>query len=163
MFNVKAVIQEVEAEKNPESEDSPRANCANRANNEPEISTISTISTPPIPENENIGKIEPLKLVYGLPSNNSDAIDLQTQDESVPFTDHEIAEHKIDQLNLRDDRAFVRQMLLGAYGKDRLTLVDRYFNEWRKGVESEPIEVKKENAGRWLANTWLRGMRGKHK
>ena len=81
----------------------------------------------------------------------------------VPFTDHELAEHKINELTLRDDRTFVRQMLLGAYGKDRLTLVDLYFNEWRKGVESEPIEVKKENAGRRRANTWLRQGRGKDK
>ena len=66
----------------------------------------------------------------------------------IPFTDHEIAEHKIDQLTLHKDRAFVRQMLLGAYGRDRLALVNQYFTEWRKGANAEPIEVKKENAGR---------------
>jgi hypothetical protein len=87
----------------------------------------------------------------------------KNEQESIPFTDHEIAEHKINELTLRDDCVFVRQMLLGAYGKDRLALVNLYFDEWRKGAESEPIEVKRENAGRRRANTWLRQERGKDK
>ena len=87
----------------------------------------------------------------------------ENDENRIPFTDHEIAEHKIDQLTLHEDRAFVRQMLLGAYGRDRLALVNQYFTEWRKGANAEPIEVKKENAGRRRANTWLRQERGKDK
>lgn len=52
-------------------------------------------------------------------------------------------------------------MLLGAYGSERLALVDQYFTEWRKGDEAEPIEIKKENSGRRRANSWLREVRGK--
>ena len=95
-------------------------------------------------------------------SRGCDESSLENEQESIPFTDNEIAEHLINDLDLRDDQSFVRQMLLGAYGKERLALVNQYFSEWRKGKESEPIGVKKENAGRWLANTWLREKRGKH-
>ena len=74
----------------------------------------------------------------------------------IPFTDHELAEHKISQLKLRDDRTFLRQQLLGVYGEARLEVVNKYFIEWLKGMDAEPVEIKKENAGRYRANTWLR-------
>ena len=74
----------------------------------------------------------------------------------MPFTDHELAEHKISQLVLHDDRVFMHQKLIGTYGKKRLELVTQYFDEWRKGMEAEPVGIKKENKGRHRANTWLR-------
>ncbi len=77
----------------------------------------------------------------------------------IPFTDHEIAEHQINQLKLRDDRVFVNRMLLGVYGAERLALVNRYFEERAKGMNAEPIEIKKENAGGRRANIWLRQAR----
>ena len=86
----------------------------------------------------------------------------ENEQESIPFTDHEIAEYKINGLTLREDRAFVRQMLLGAYGNNRLTLVDQYLSEWHIGATAEVVEVKKENAGRHRANTWLREKQSKH-
>jgi hypothetical protein len=164
VFNVKEVIREVEAEKNPKSEDDPRAKRANRANFRLVFSTISTFSTSPSPENEDIGKLESLKLIYGDPNQNQSDVEVLTDAlpiDSVPFTDHEIAEHKINGLALREDRSFVRQMLLDAYGKGRLDLVEQYFTEWHKGATAEPVEVKKENAGRKRANTWLRQERNR--
>ena len=83
--------------------------------------------------------------------------------ESIPFTDHEIAEHKIDTEVHRDDRAFVRQQLLGAYGAERLSRVDDYLKQFKIGAESVGESYKKSNAGRGRANTWLRQGRGKDK
>jgi hypothetical protein len=162
MFNVKAVIQEVEQEKVTESEGNPRANCANGAKNEPKVSTFSTFSTPPTSENRDIGKLDSLKLIYGDP----DQIDNLDQSEvgiEVPFTDHEIAEHLINTEVHRDDRAFVRQQLLGAYGAERLSRVDDYLKQFKIGAESVGESYKKSNAGRGRANTWLRQGRGKGK
>ena len=79
----------------------------------------------------------------------------------VPFTDHEIAEHKIDTEVHRDDRPYVRQQLLGAYGAERLSRVDAYLEQFRIGAESVTEPHKKSNAGRRRANTWLRQERQK--
>jgi hypothetical protein len=77
-------------------------------------------------------------------------------EDSPPFSEHEIAEHKIGQLKMHDDRVFLRRTLLGVYGKKRLDIVNRYFEEWRKGEDGEPVEHRKQNAGRYRANTWMR-------
>jgi len=70
-------------------------------------------------------------------------------------TDHEIAEHKINGLKLHDDRVFVRQKLIGIYGAKRLDIVNKYLEQWRLGVEAEPVKIKQENAGRHRANAWI--------
>ncbi len=155
MFNVKAVIQEVEAEKIPESEGNPRANCANGAKNEPKVSTFSTFSTPPTSKKQDIGKLISLKLIYGDPDQD-DNIKQSDDDIDIPFTDHDIAEHIISSEVHRDDRSFVRQQLIGSYGADRLKRVDGYLEQFRIGSESVQEPHKKSNAGRKRANTWLR-------
>jgi hypothetical protein len=151
MFNVKAVIREVEAEKIPESEGTPRANCAKGAKNEPKVSTFST---PPTSKKQDIGKLDSLRLIYGEPNQNDDDIE-------VPFTDHEIAGHRIDTEVHRDDRSFVRQQLIGAYGAERLTRVNTYLEQFRIGAESVTEPHKKSNAGRRRANSWLRQERNR--
>jgi hypothetical protein len=83
------------------------------------------------------------------------------EQEPIPFSDHEIAEHKIDIEVHRDDRAFVRQQLIGAYGVERLLRVDAYLEQFRLGVESVGEPHKKSNAGRKRANTWLRQERNR--
>ncbi len=126
--------------------------------------------------------LEALKLLYGDSENISDSLEPRTditdnppfvsdvsstfrdieniqasnEQASVPFTDHELAEYKIKGLRLRDDRVFIHQRLLGIYGKKRLDLVIQYFDEWRKGSDAETINYKKDNAGRYRANVWLR-------
>jgi hypothetical protein len=154
MFNVKAVIQEVEQEKVTESEGNPRANGANGAKNEPKVSTFSTFSTPPTSNKRDIGKLDSLRLIYGEPNQKDDDIE-------VPFTDHEIAEHLINTEVHRDDRSFVRQQLIGAYGAERLSRVDGYLEQFRIGAESVTEPHKKSNAGRRRANTWLRQERNR--
>ena len=76
--------------------------------------------------------------------------------EAIPFTDHEIAEHKIDQEIHKDDRSFVRQRLIGIYGAKRLELVDQYLKHFNEGSNSVKETHKKSNAARFKANTWLR-------
>ena len=127
--------------------------------------------------------LEALKLLYGDSDNISDSLEPRTdvtdkslpfvstvsstsrdienihasnEQDSIPFTDHELAEHKINGLRLRDDRVFVHQKLIGIYGKKRLDLVNQYFDEWRKGSEAQSGGHRKDNAGRYRANTWLR-------
>jgi hypothetical protein len=152
MFDVRAVVRQIEAEENPKSDGTPRAKGAKGAKNRPEISTISTISTPPASENGNVSKLESLRLIYG-DSNQKD------DDPVIPFTDHEIAKHKIDQEIHKDDRSFVRQQLIGVYGGDRLLRVDEYLEQYELGAASVTELHKKSNAGRRRANTWLRKQR----
>ena len=95
-------------------------------------------------------------------SGGFDEISPENEQESIPFTDHEIAEHKINTEVHRDDRSFVRQQLIGAYGAERLSRVDEYLKQVKIGAESVDEPHKKSNAGRRRANTWLRGKRGKH-
>ena len=139
MFNVKAVVREIEAEENLENEHTPRAKRANPAN----VSHCSRLSRPSAVESEDIGKLEALKLLYG-------------EQDSISSTDHELAEHKINGLRLCEDREFVHRKLKGIYGEKRLDLVNQYFAEWEKGSDAEPEEHRKDNAGRKRANIWLR-------
>ena len=80
----------------------------------------------------------------------------ENEQELIPFTDHEIAKHKIDQEIHKDDRSFVRQRLIGIYGAKRLELVDQYLKHFNEGSNSVEETHKKSNAGRFKANTWLR-------
>ena len=132
--------------------------------------------------------IEALKLIYGdeeksseTPKTRTDKTDIspfvsnvstscggfneisvENEKESIPFTDHEIAEHRIDTEVHRDDRAFVRQQLIGVYGGDRLLRVDEYIEQHELGAASVTEPHKKSNAGRFRANTWLRQERGRN-
>ena len=87
--------------------------------------------------------------------------DIQAENEQIPFADHEIAEHKISNEVHRDDRSFVRQQLIGAYGSDRLDIVNQYLEQLEQGFSSVKETHKKSNVGRKRANTWLREKGGK--
>lgn len=71
-------------------------------------------------------------------------------------THQERAESMIDQLELHDDRVFVRRCLIGIYGADRLAAFQRYLAKWNEGAANETNAIKKQNAGRFRANCWLR-------
>ena len=88
-------------------------------------------------------------------SGNTESFQSPIEQESIPFSDHEIAEYKIDQLTQHDDRVFVRLCLLGVYGSSSLAMVEGYLNQWRQGSNVETNVNKKDNAGRYRANTWL--------
>lgn len=75
--------------------------------------------------------------------------------EVVSHLNHQKAERLVNTLKLRDDRVFVHRCLVGIYGTKRLDIVNEYLKQWRLGVEAEPVKIKRENAGRYKANTWL--------
>ena len=41
-------------------------------------------------------------------------------------------------------------------GTKRLDIVNKYLEQWQQGNSAEPISIKKDDAGRYKANTWLR-------
>ena len=46
--------------------------------------------------------------------------------------------------------------LIGIYGIKCLDNVHEYLEQWQQGYDTEPIRIKKDNAGRYQANAWLR-------
>jgi hypothetical protein len=59
--------------------------------------------------------ISPFVSSVSFTSGNTEIFQPPIEQESIPFSDHEIAEHKIDQLKQHDDRVFVRRCLLGVF------------------------------------------------
>ena len=59
---------------------------------------------------------------------------------------------------LRDDCIFLLARLPFPVGA-RVRILRRYVNQWRAEAEQEPIAHKKQNAGRFAANSWLRQKR----
>ena len=147
MFDLEATCRKLGIWVEPENEQRPVAIRAIRAIPSPEKS----------PNSHNRPTLVP-KIRNSYPKDYKSELEaakkLFTSD--VPFTDQELAEHKINGLRLRDDREFVYRKLKGTYGEKRLDLVNQYFDEWRKGSDAETNVNKIENAGRYRANTWLR-------
>ena len=54
-----------------------------------------------------------------------------------------------------DDVASVVKQVRYLGGQKRLEIVRRYLEEFDAGYSAEPNPVKKRNAGRYRANTWL--------
>lgn len=57
---------------------------------------------------------------------------------------------------LAEDLAFLRWHLSGST-QSRNSAIGQYIQTWRLAAEAEPIPHRKENAGRFAANCWLRG------
>ena len=76
--------------------------------------------------------------------------------EVVSHLSHQKAENFVSSLKLREDRIFVHRCLIGIYGTERLDVVNKYLEQWQQGSDGEPVTVKKSNAGRYQANSWLR-------
>ena len=72
------------------------------------------------------------------------------------LTDQELAEHLVGSLKSHDDRVHLHKGLIGAYGASRLSIVNEYLDQWKQGCDAEPVSYKKDNAGRYRANVWLR-------
>ena len=56
---------------------------------------------------------------------------------------------------LAEDLTFLRKRLPVAT-QDRNAAVREYVRRWYEGMGAEPAEYRKDNAGRWAANSWLR-------
>jgi hypothetical protein len=120
-----------------------------------------------IPETLNSGTDKTIKSPFvgsdGSTSGHIRNIQAEIDLDTVPFTDHEIAEHMISKEVHRDDQSFVRQQLIGTYGAARLKRVDEYLEQFTIGSDSVDQPHKKSNAGRRRANTWIRENAGERK
>lgn len=57
---------------------------------------------------------------------------------------------------LREDQQFLNKKLKGQPRQKYLDLKGGYKREFIAGMDDEPLEHRKHNAGRCRANTWLR-------
>lgn len=57
---------------------------------------------------------------------------------------------------LRDDLKFIRSRLQDMPKELRIVILRRYIDEWVLGMQECDNAVKKANAGRFKANTYLR-------
>jgi hypothetical protein len=60
------------------------------------------------------------------------------------------------QITLPDDVGFIVKRLQYASNQTRLAVVRRWHSEFAKGWQAETDGIKKDNAGRFRANSWLR-------
>jgi 2,3-bisphosphoglycerate-independent phosphoglycerate mutase len=82
--------------------------------------------------------------------------------EVVSYLNHQKAESLVSCFKQRADRVFVRNCLVEINGNERLEVVNKYLEQWQQGSDGEPISFKKDNAGRYQANTWLRKSFGRN-
>lgn len=60
----------------------------------------------------------------------------------------------ISNLMLKDDHRFLNEMMRKLPGRP-MEIMGEYKKQFISGMESEPSIIKKNNAGRKKANTWL--------
>jgi len=63
---------------------------------------------------------------------------------------------EVFRITLPDDIGFIVKHLQHASNRDRLAMVRQWHSEFAKGWQAEPSGIKKDNAGRFRANSWLR-------
>lgn len=66
------------------------------------------------------------------------------------------ADQIIGKLKLKDDVKYVRHELSRFNYYQHDAIMNEYMDQWRQGVNDEPIEHRKQNKGRVRANNWLR-------
>ena len=122
----------------------------------------------PLPELENEGvklSLNGDKMVYEVPgkiteqqllylSDNKQQIMAEIQQREKARLSP--ANNWINSFSMPEDRSFVRKCLAGISGSDRTALVIKYLDQWQQGIDAEPIDIKKNNAGRYRANVWIR-------
>ncbi len=62
----------------------------------------------------------------------------------------------IQRMPLRDDRKYVTEQLNQYPTECRAGILKGYLREWKEARDSEPVSYRKQNAGRYRANKWLR-------
>jgi hypothetical protein len=70
----------------------------------------------------------------------------------------EVANALLETLSHRVDRIWAYERLETIRGSKRLAIVQEYFRQWETGINSEPVEHKRANAGRYRASTFLRNL-----
>ncbi len=61
----------------------------------------------------------------------------------------------ISKMKLKEDREFIREQLNRHPTNARHCIFGNYLEQWRIGRDAEPIPYKKQNAGRYQANSWI--------
>jgi hypothetical protein len=56
----------------------------------------------------------------------------------------------------KDDISFIKRFLGFIAYQERRKILERYAEEWLKGMAQTDIVYAKQNIGRFRANTWLR-------
>lgn len=56
----------------------------------------------------------------------------------------------------KDDIAFIKRYIGFIPYQDRRKILEKYADEWLKGMAQTDIVYAKQNIGRFRANTWLR-------
>jgi hypothetical protein len=62
----------------------------------------------------------------------------------------------VNTLPMREDKKHLWKHIDKMPGAVQVRTVTAYLQQWQLGSEAEPLEHKKENAGRHRANAWLR-------
>lgn len=57
---------------------------------------------------------------------------------------------------LPDDYRYLSELLEGMGSTRRKDYLKQYHLVWLKGMQAEPINIKKQNKGRFAANVWIR-------
>ena len=78
------------------------------------------------------------------------------RDEIIDHLCGEQFQFEICRISLPDDVGFIVRRLRHASNQTRLAVVRRWHSEFAKAWQAEPAMVKKDNAGRFRANSWLR-------
>ncbi len=63
---------------------------------------------------------------------------------------------EVFRITLAGDIGFIVKRLQHASNQTRLAVVRRWHSEFAKAWQAEPDGIKKDNAGRFRANSWLR-------
>ena len=63
---------------------------------------------------------------------------------------------EVFRITFPDDIGFIVKHLRHASNRTRLAVARRWHSEFAKGWQAEPVGIKKDNAGRFRANSWLR-------
>lgn len=64
---------------------------------------------------------------------------------------------------LREDKFFICSIIQGSDYKTRTSTLEQYVETWEEARDAEPNPIKKENAGRRAANSYLRAIQGELK
>jgi hypothetical protein len=67
----------------------------------------------------------------------------------------EINENKGLEL-LYDDKKWIREISKGVLNTILVDLLEKYSQLWQSTMDNEPLDYKKQNVGRFAANTFLR-------
>ena len=81
------------------------------------------------------------------------------RDEIIDHLCSEQFQFEVFRITLPDDIGFIVKQLQYASNRTRLAVVRRWHSEFAKAWQAEPDGIKKDNAGRFRANTWLRTQR----